>query len=109
MDVTSHEMRNPLSAILQSADGIVGSMTELKTSRYGQVFSLEVIENTLEAAQTVVLCAQHQVNIINDVLTLSKLDSSMVQITPVVVQPDVVVQATLSMFSRESESHGIRL
>ena len=108
MDITSHEMRNPLSAILQSADGIVSSMIELK-SLVNQDLAPDIIYSTLQAAQTVVLCAQHQGRIINDVLTLSKLDSAIVQITPVAVRPDSVVQATLNMFSRELASLDIEL
>lgn len=108
MDITSHEMRNPLSAILQSADGIVSSMLELESSNSKNLPS-DILQSTLEAAQTVMLCAQHQARIINDVLTLSKLDSAMVQIAPVAVQPDAVVQATLSMFSRELASLDIGL
>lgn len=108
MDITSHEMRNPLSAILQSADGIVSSMLELESTDSKDVPS-EIVQSTLEAAQTVMLCAQHQARIINDVLTLSKLDSAMVQIAPVAVEPDAVVQATLNMFSRELASLDIDL
>ena len=109
MDVTSHEMRNPLSAILQSADGIVTSIIELKSCEGSMTLTNEVLENALEAAQTVVLCAQHQARIINDVLTLSKLDSAMVELAPVAVQPDAVVQAAVNMFSRELASHDIEL
>ncbi|KAL8918100.1 MAG: hypothetical protein Q9208_007540 [Pyrenodesmia sp. 3 TL-2023] len=108
MDITSHEMRNPLSAILQSADGIVSSMLELESTNSKDVPS-EIAQSTLEAAQTVMLCAQHQARIINDVLTLSKLDSAMVQIAPIAVEPDTVVQATLDMFSRELASLDIDL
>lgn len=56
MDITSHEIRNPLSAILQSADGIATSMQELRASDT-QHMSEDLLESTTEAAQTIVMCA----------------------------------------------------
>lgn len=87
-------MRNPLSAIMLSADGIANSIIEYqspgaKTAAKTQ----ELLENNLDAAQTIVLCAQHQKRIIDDVLTLSKLNSSLLQVTPVSVQVRFVPQA----------------
>ena len=108
MDITSHEIRNPLSAILQSADGIASSMLELRSGNT-RGMPEDLIESTLEAAQTVILCAQHQARIVSDVLTLSKLDSAMVQIAPVTVQPEFVVKATLNMFSGELSASDISL
>jgi signal transduction histidine kinase len=79
-------MRNPLGAIMLCADGIATSVKDFQSSEQ----NLELIEQTksllesnLDAAQTIVLCAQHQKRIIDDVLTLSKLNSTMVHVTPV--------------------------
>lgn len=128
MDITSHEMRNPLSAILQSADGIASSLLEFQASSKTLVVSDELVEGNLEAIQIITvchhhltywrspadlhyrqLCAQHQGRIINDVLTLSKLDSAMLQVSPVSTQPPVVVKGALKMFEGELASHGIEL
>lgn len=128
MDITSHEMRNPLSAILQSADGIASSLLEFQASSKTQVVSDELVEGNLEAIQIITvrlrrlrcwrpsadlndqqLCAQHQGRIINDVLTLSKLDSAMLLISPTPTQPPVVVKEALKMFEGELVSHGIEL
>lgn len=60
IDMVSHEMRNPLSAILQSADGIVSM---LETSKHtGKALSMteETADSVLDASETIILCAQHQ-------------------------------------------------
>ena len=63
-----------------------------------------LLDSSVEAAQTISLCAQHQVSlyvqnviantdsldqkrIVDDILTLSKLDSALLIVTPVAVQP----------------------
>lgn len=73
IDMTSHEMRNPLSAILQSADGILTAMG----SEAGSIslvdqptLSTDLVETVVDAAQTIVLCASHQKRIVDDILTL---------------------------------------
>ncbi len=72
IDMTSHEMRNPLSAILQSADAIV---TAWDHGQEGEppptvVLQPETAHEILEAAHTIILCAQHQKRIVDDVLTM---------------------------------------
>jgi len=57
-DLTSHEMRNPLSAIMQCADGITTLVEESMGS--SSTVNLEIMANILESAQTVLLCAAHQ-------------------------------------------------
>ena len=128
MDITSHEMRNPLSAIVQSADGISSSILEFQASAKTPVVLDELVESNLEATRIITvrhlrwrycklladmhdeqLCAQHQGRIINDVLTLSKLDSAMLQVSPTPTQPPVVVKGALKMFEGELASHDIKL
>lgn len=65
--------------------------------------------SNLDAAQTIALCAQHQTRIIDDILTLSKLDASLLRISPVAVQPAVVVENSLRIFDGELRKHGITL
>ena len=128
MDITSHEMRNPLSAIVQSADGIYSSLLEFQASSRTPILLDELIESNLEASRIInvchyrlhycrlpadlhdqQLCAQHQGRIVNDVLTLSKLDSAMLQVAPTPSQPPVVVKSALKMFEGELVSHDIEL
>lgn len=60
IDTTSHEMRNPLSAITQLADGIAGSLRDLD----GSVPTLEahkaILQDNVTSANTILACAAHQ-------------------------------------------------
>lgn len=103
-------MRNPLSAMLMCADGIADSLVQFKsTKNKTPVISDELVEDNLDAAQTIVLCAQHQKRIIDDVLTLSKLNSAMLHVTPVQVPVEDTVRRTLKMFENELQGHDIRM
>jgi signal transduction histidine kinase/CheY-like chemotaxis protein len=100
IDITSHEMRNPLSAILQCADEISTGLGDFQEGE-SNVIDPELVKNSVEAAQTITLCAQHQKQIVDDILTLSKLDSHMLMVTPIDVQPVSVVQRALKMHENE--------
>ncbi|KAL3423636.1 hsp90-like protein [Phlyctema vagabunda] len=102
IDMVSHEMRNPLSAIIQSSDGIIGTLSSSRLLQNRD--DLADIEDSIE---TIILCAQHQKRIIDDILTLSKLDSDLLSIIPISIQPLTVVQRALKMFSSECQANGI--
>ncbi len=103
-------MRNPLSAIMLCADGIANSVLEYQALQDKTAeSSRDLMENNLDAAQTIVLCAQHQKRIIDDVLTLSKLKSSMLHVTPVQVQVEPIVRRTLKMFENEMQLDNIKM
>ncbi|KAG6008768.1 hypothetical protein E4U21_003966 [Claviceps maximensis] len=106
IDITSHEMRNPLSAILQCADQIVGNISSFDSRGKGKDVE-ELLDRCLDAANTVNLCASHQKRIVNDILTLSKLDSHLLAVTPGDEQPVKVVQLALKMFEPELVAHDI--
>ena len=106
IDLTSHEMRNPLSAMMQSSDHALQCLDRLRKDAASKSMSLDV-ENALEAVNTIILCAQHQKRIIDDTLTMSKLDSNLLLVTPVSSQPLVTVQSTLKMFTVELATKGI--
>jgi len=64
-------MRNPLSAILQSSDGITESLKDVRRHANGDVtISAEVLETILDAAKIISLCGQHQKTIVDDILTV---------------------------------------
>ncbi|KAF2011040.1 putative histidine kinase HHK11p [Aaosphaeria arxii CBS 175.79] len=112
IDTTSHEMRNPLSAIMQCADEI---LTSTRGSRDGGLAALsaasyeEIFEQALDAAQTIAQCAQHMKRIVDDILTISKLDSGLLVITPVDAQPHVIVSHAVKMFNTEAKASGIEM
>lgn len=109
IDITSHEMRNPLSAILQCADEITTSMTDLQGRSLSQGAVGELVQNAIDASGIIALCAQHQKRIVDDILTLSKLDSALLLVTPCDVMPKTVVQRALKMFDGEVHTADIQL
>ena len=112
IDITSHEMRNPLSAILQCADEISGTLCTYSSMKdeTPKSESLKLaLAGCLEAANTISLCASHQKRIVDDILTLSKLDSQLLLVTPVDVQPMAVVQRVLKMFEGELNTNSIEM
>jgi len=68
IDITSHEMRNPLSAILQCSDEITTSLTKFRQTEE-RVIPDELLMSCLDSAQIINLCSQHQKRIVDDVLT----------------------------------------
>lgn len=101
-------MRNPLSAILQCADEIVTSLSDAKANRDSDD-DRSLYDGNIDAAQTIALCAQHQKRIVDDVLTMSKIDSALIMVTPVDVQPLTIVQRALKMFEGELSSADIHM
>ncbi|PIA89674.1 Transcription factor SKN7 [Cercospora beticola] len=109
MDMHSHEIRNPLSAILQSADSIetLLSSIELPLHDENMVVPTHVGEDIMDAVQTIILCAQHQKRIVDDILTLSKLDASLLVMSPDKVQVPSLVTKALKMYEAEIGRAGI--
>lgn len=68
----------------------------------------EMIDGVLDSAQTIILCAQHQKCIVDDILTLSKLDSNLLVITPDKVQPPNLVERVLKMYDAELQRASVK-
>lgn len=99
-------MRNPLSAILQSADEISDYLAQKQLVPHSDVHSLR---GTIEAVETIMLCCQHQRRVIDDVLTLSKMNADMLTITAVESNPIEVVNSVIKMFSGDARKQDIIL
>ncbi|PZC99146.1 BaeS, Signal transduction histidine kinase [Pyrenophora tritici-repentis] len=104
IDITSHEMRNPLSAILICADDIRDT---LKKHCFSTETDKIMAKDCIEAANNIALCVQHQKSIVDDILTVSKLDSNLLRIIPMPSQPIVVVQRSMAMFRPEAHAKKI--
>lgn len=100
-------MRNPLSAIIQCADGIESSLDDGSADNRTVQSLIDTHKQNIEAAKVILLCAQHQKRIIDDVLTLSKLDSLILSVTPVAVQPTQIMDSIQTVFEAEFASHDI--
>ncbi|RYP67705.1 hypothetical protein DL771_007112 [Monosporascus sp. 5C6A] len=107
IDITSHEMRNPLSAILQCADDILSTLKEHQSK--DKAPPPEVVESCIEAARTISLCVQFQKSIVDDILTVSKLDSNLLALAPTIAQPTDVVSRVVRMFEPELQAKEIKM
>ena len=87
IDMISHEIRNPLSAMVHCVEDINEALKEKEQT--GVVDP----EPIAEALETINLCISHQKNIVDDVLSYSKLDSSMLALTPKISQPEQIGRA----------------
>ncbi|KAH6866299.1 hypothetical protein BKA58DRAFT_387752 [Alternaria rosae] len=109
IDTTSHEMRNPLSAIVQCADSIISAHKSFgKSTDYQKVYQT-ILETTIDAAETIVQCSKHMKTIVDDVLTMSKLDSGLFVMTPVDVKFDSIARDAVKMFEGEARAAGVDL
>ncbi|KAF2128163.1 hypothetical protein P153DRAFT_294133 [Dothidotthia symphoricarpi CBS 119687] len=108
IDVVSHEMRNPLSAIVHCADSIVTAIEECRVqlSRIPEPV-VGALDDNLQSARIIMQCADHQKRIIDDVLTLSKLDSMLLSIIPSAVKPTKLIGSIADIFEAELKSNHI--
>jgi signal transduction histidine kinase len=103
--------RNPLSAIVQCADTISTSMDEIFKATQPALDAnlISLIRGSIDAAETIQLCAQHQKSIVDDILTISKLDSNLLVICPTPMKPVKVLEQALKMFSAECSISTIKM
>jgi signal transduction histidine kinase len=70
---------------------------------------LVLIDEAIEAADTIIYCAMYQKRIIGDILILSRLDSNLLLVSPEAAQPIQLVRSTLKMFEVELKRAEIKL
>lgn len=99
-------MRNPLNAILQLADSISKS---LDLPNLSQEAYRDAAIASVESSNIILACSSHLQRVIDDVLILSRLESHMLSITPVVASPSMVLESTVQMFRSEAFLHDIKI
>lgn len=118
IDMTSHEIRNPLGAVVHCADSIMSSLTDMRVlvseactrlTNAEQSQLQESFESSIEAVNTIMSCSMHQKRIVDDILTLSKLDSSLLQITPSLVETSNIRERVLQIFEVDADQAGVQL
>jgi len=65
--------------------------------------------NAIDAVKTIISCAKHQTRLIDDILTLSKLDSKLLLVTPVPVQPIRFLKDGIKVFEGEAQKADVKL
>lgn len=106
--MTSHEIRNPLSAVLHLAEEIFTNSGEILDMpqvrgipKLQQESAKDMLKGMVEAAETITACVLHQKRIVDDILVLSRLDSELLTVTPVATQPKDLITSALKMFEAE--------
>ncbi|KAI5829409.1 histidine kinase [Schizophyllum commune Tattone D] len=127
IDIVSHELRNPLSAILQSADLLSGSIVRLNDIMQEVFVSMKTglplpgqrlkklmddseteLQDASHAVASVELCARHQTIIASDILVVSRLDSNLLSMKPTMFHLMDEMRSTLAMFSVQAETQNIK-
>ncbi|CAO2648280.1 Nn.00g075470.m01.CDS01 [Neocucurbitaria sp. VM-36] len=110
IDVVSHEMRNPLSAIVHCADSISSSLDDVMgkedTSKIPDSI-LDALAANVSAASIIQDCCKHQKRIIDDILTLSRLEATLLSVRPTAVKPSELVNSVMAMFDAELRSKSV--
>ncbi|ORY77616.1 hypothetical protein BCR35DRAFT_305378 [Leucosporidium creatinivorum] len=119
IDCTSHEIRNPISAILQNAELTHSSLTRLRSTlrnfeARGMLppelqDQLASIDDDVEAVESIGDCARAQEVIANDILGLAQIQLGTYSITPVQFDLSHTLRTIMRMFSTECRAKGIDL
>jgi signal transduction histidine kinase len=134
--LTFLQIRNPLGAVVHCADSIDESLSEMKSimdtlqfpdSKAGQRLS-ELVASSAEAVQIITSCSSHQkryeikatdfasyphvlticfTRIVDDLLTLSKLDSNLLEINQSPVRATSILDDMRRIFEIEASRAGI--
>ncbi|GAA6018404.1 hypothetical protein JCM10207_000881 [Rhodosporidiobolus poonsookiae] len=120
IDVTSHEIRNPISAILQNSDFTRSSLQSLRSTllalKHRDALPSELdgqlltdLDEDIEALDSITECGLAQERIANDILGLAQIQLSKYNITPVEFDLATSLRNICRMFKSECRSKGIEL
>ncbi|EMD91903.1 hypothetical protein COCC4DRAFT_174771 [Bipolaris maydis ATCC 48331] len=104
IDMVSHEIRNPLSAVLHLAEEVKEVTKEIGA---GRDEIRDQIADVLDAADTILLCVSHQNTLVDDILSFSKLDSMMLSLVPRETKPKWEFSQALRVFNSEFKAKNI--
>ncbi|THX48521.1 hypothetical protein D6D06_09049 [Aureobasidium pullulans] len=123
IDITSHEIRNPLGATVHCADLLKESFEGLRKlvdtlaqrddfdvnqQNFGAQLAEHITSGT-EAVETILSCAMHQRRVTDDILSLSKLDSNLLQVSPSTVRAADILDNVFKIFIVEARRTGVVL
>ena len=90
----SHEIRTPMTAILGFADILADTLVD---------------KEAVEAAQTIKRNGEHLLQIINDILDLSKIEAARQDIEQIACSPRQVVKEVISPMKVPADAKGLSL
>lgn len=114
IDVTSHELRNPISAVLQCSLVVSQDLQQLKAQIQSGTFApgpeLDVMLNeSIDALESIYQCGLSQSRIADDVLSLGRIQLDMLQIFYTDTDLRKESAKLLSTFATECRRLGIEL
>lgn len=90
IDMVSHEIRNPLSAVMHLAEEVKEVTREMGTHHED---IKDQVNDIMDAADTILLCVSHQNTLVDDILSFSKLDSMMLSLVPRGMSASILVSS----------------
>ena len=116
IDITSHEIRNPLGATVHCADLLQDSFVDMRKlvdtlakagksdeSQQNTIARLqENLTSGVDAVETILSCSMHQKRVTDDILSLSKLDSNLLQVSPSTVRATEMLDNVSNFFAVEA-------
>ncbi|GAA6013850.1 hypothetical protein JCM10207_008212 [Rhodosporidiobolus poonsookiae] len=120
LDMSSHELRNPLSGVWQNAEVVSASLDkyvdlidDLRDGHVPPTPELEALANEMQenvdAVESIMLCASHQQRIADDILQVSKLNMGLLTINPIACAIVPKMNEVLRVFDVECSQKGIAL
>jgi signal transduction histidine kinase len=104
--------------MVQCADSISSSLSEMQAFTNNEALIpqpafrselKDLIGSCFDSIDTIQACATHQKRIIDDILTLSKLDSKLLVISPIIMQPAALLKDAYKMFKEEASKARVDL
>ncbi|KAI5255269.1 hypothetical protein E4T42_02033 [Aureobasidium subglaciale] len=111
------QIRNPLGAVVHCADAIDESLGEMQSilgklpvsDERADKRLRELVASSAEAVNIITSCSSHQKRIVDDLLTLSKLDSNLLQINQAPVRAKSILDDMQRLFEIEAGRADIEL
>lgn len=120
LDMSSHELRNPLSGVWQNAEVVAASLEKFTEwlDELKKVPSLdqevvkdmhdEMVEN-LDAIESIQICASHQTRIADDILNVSKLNMGLLSINVAPFDIVAAIREVVRTFGTSAQQQEIQL
>jgi len=114
VDLASHEIRNPLSALMQNAELVCESLGKLADTlesdeALDQKRLRQELEQDLDAAESIVVCSTHLKRICDDILGWSKLSTGLLQLHTSSFHVPSLGKSLLLMFELDAQTKNIDL
>lgn len=120
LDMSSHELRNPLSGVWQNAEVVSTSLAKyvelIDGLRQGHPAPQRVLDDlynemleNVEAVESIILCASHQGRIADDILNVSKLNMGLLSINVAPFDLVAAVREVVKTFEVQSHQQQINL